>query len=389
MQKINFKNSVLLLMLVLILFTFSLDQNKTVAQTNTKDLTGYAWSSNIGWISFNCSNANECNSSDYKVTLDENKNLNGYAWSSNVGWLQFGNLSGFPSGDGTSTTNARIVGNEIVGWARFLAGEDENDGWDGWVSFDGSNYGVDVNITESDDATVSGYAWGDDVVGWIYFNLSSDSSDSVVTIDDFNQKLDLYCEVNPTIGMSTTESETNFVFKARASGGTGIYEFDWEVGGENSWISEQPGNNNEFTRSFTGLAQDSYNQNKPYVKVSVNDGNNSINDITCSFTINNSVTPGTANFEDDFTLSPKIVPSFNSSCNASWKAVNVSSCSILKGDGTEHNKYPANNSNISSESNVQLQPNIDYQLKCTNITEGAEPIISDPERCFVNPGFSE
>ena len=58
-----------------------------------KYLTGYAWSENIGWISF-ATSTNGNNS----VTVDTNGNMSGYAWSDNIGWIKFGGLSNFPSG---------------------------------------------------------------------------------------------------------------------------------------------------------------------------------------------------------------------------------------------------------------------------------------------------
>ena len=40
-----------------------------VAVSGSGDFTGYAWNSNIGWISFNCLN-DDCSTSDYKITGD-------------------------------------------------------------------------------------------------------------------------------------------------------------------------------------------------------------------------------------------------------------------------------------------------------------------------------
>jgi len=113
---------------MVLMFGISFDNNQIQAQSDLKELKGYAWSSNIGWISMNCSNDNSCDKSDYKVVLDEDTgNLTGHAWSSNVGWLQFGDLSGFPEGSGTKSINARINPdtNEMEGWARFLSFGDD------------------------------------------------------------------------------------------------------------------------------------------------------------------------------------------------------------------------------------------------------------------------
>ncbi|MEI6479170.1 MAG: hypothetical protein WCO18_02650, partial [bacterium] len=50
------------------------------------------------------------------------------------------------------------------------------DGWDGWISLSGSNYGVTYASTTG---YFSGFAWGSDVLGWISFNNSS-SGDSTI-----------------------------------------------------------------------------------------------------------------------------------------------------------------------------------------------------------------
>ena len=63
-----------------------------------------------------------CDDSNYKVTIKPDKSLEGYAWSDAVGWIQFGGLSGFPIA--TTSGNAHIEGNKVVGWARVVNGDD-------------------------------------------------------------------------------------------------------------------------------------------------------------------------------------------------------------------------------------------------------------------------
>lgn len=99
---------------------------KAEAQTATVYLTGNAWSSNIGWISF-ATSTNNTNG----VTVDSTGNLNGYAWSSNIGWVKFGNLatSTMPSGSGTTAVNAKYstTTGQITGWARACGGSGNSD----------------------------------------------------------------------------------------------------------------------------------------------------------------------------------------------------------------------------------------------------------------------
>lgn len=134
-------------------------------------LSGFAWSSTIGWISLSSLNDHDDTVSgvqtspvSYGVSIDpQTGNLLGNAWSSNVGWIQFGGLSGFPSGTSTTASNAKLVGSNIVGWAKALSAN--GFGWDGWISLTGANHGV----TRS-GSSLSGFAWGSDVVGWIDFS---------------------------------------------------------------------------------------------------------------------------------------------------------------------------------------------------------------------------
>ena len=138
------------------------------------NLSGWAWSSNIGWISFNSTNDHDPNTIgvqqsavNYGVNKNSNGTLVGYAWSSNIGWIQFGGLSGFPVGGGTQSQNVDVAGNNPKGWTKALSAD--NNGWDGWISMSGSGYGVKF----TDGTHLTSYAWGGDVVGWVLFDIQS------------------------------------------------------------------------------------------------------------------------------------------------------------------------------------------------------------------------
>src|SRR3989344_3554235 len=104
--------------LVLILgIGFFISKNEARAGA-AHNLLGFAWSSNVGWISFNSENCDADNSGtsdgapagcppsgatipNYGVNVDKTTGIaSGYAWSSNVGWLSFNqsDLTGCPSG---------------------------------------------------------------------------------------------------------------------------------------------------------------------------------------------------------------------------------------------------------------------------------------------------
>ncbi|MCF7815921.1 MAG: hypothetical protein K9M10_02930 [Candidatus Pacebacteria bacterium] len=135
------------------------------------NVSGYAWSENIGWISFNSTDAG---GGPYGVSVASGGAISGYAWSENIGWISFNSsdVSGCPNGTCSPSVNQGT--GEVTGWARVLsavAAGANSGGWDGFISLSGTgpNYGVKVT-----GCTWSGWAWGSDVVGWISF----DSSDS-------------------------------------------------------------------------------------------------------------------------------------------------------------------------------------------------------------------
>lgn len=162
-------------------FSFGLPSNglnPTEAEAaSTDNMSGFAWSDTIGWVSFNCTDTNSCASSNYGVNLDTvTGNLFGYAWSEHIGWIKFGGLSGFPSGSGSSPQNAQLVSNNLIGFARACAGTSvgdcstmtsRTDGWDGWISLNGTGYGVTLS-----GSNFQNYAWGSDIVGWLQWNPS-------------------------------------------------------------------------------------------------------------------------------------------------------------------------------------------------------------------------
>lgn len=122
------------------------------------NVSGWAWSETIGWISFN--STNQGSGAGYGITVDGTGAISGYAWSEHAGWISFNDTAGCPSSPCQPVLNSST--GEISGWAKALAAD--GNGWDGWIHLRGSNYGVFATGCSWD-----GYAWGSDVVGWIHF----------------------------------------------------------------------------------------------------------------------------------------------------------------------------------------------------------------------------
>ena len=222
MRRVHFLCPPSFFLLVIALFIFSVTLAAEIQcpgpqcetpDTSTKILSGYAWSPNIGWISFS-NNGSE--GPPYHVYLLAPENGSafryfggldgepGYAWSPSLGWIKFDehiteNLDSgdvFPSsGKDADAYGARVEsGNEFVsGWARvcvvFVSGcsgpletDEKRGGWDGWIKFSGStNSGGTYQVKLNDGHYPAAFyhagdpAWGGSVIGWVSF-CSPDSS---------------------------------------------------------------------------------------------------------------------------------------------------------------------------------------------------------------------
>ncbi|MEN9649196.1 MAG: hypothetical protein RL094_163 [Candidatus Parcubacteria bacterium] len=198
-------------LLLLILLVGGIAVHRTVmAQVSTGNVTGWAWSDNIGWVSFNCSDVSDlCTTASYGVDADPDTGaLSGYAWSESVGWLSFnpGDTGGCPDGTNCEAKVDFATG-KITGYARFCSATANGnctggigpDGWDGWLKLsspgspslsspvlDGSQGATyDANTTK-----IMGYGWGGDVVGWLKFNNSYNGVKITIDVNNLKCKID-------------------------------------------------------------------------------------------------------------------------------------------------------------------------------------------------------
>ncbi len=73
---------------VMVFYEFGSKKNiKTTSASADNNVSGWAWNSNTGWVSFNCTNDTPaCNGTNYGVSININTgHFSGYAWSSNTG----------------------------------------------------------------------------------------------------------------------------------------------------------------------------------------------------------------------------------------------------------------------------------------------------------------
>ncbi len=199
--------------------------NKIFAQASLSGpLTGYAWSSNIGWIKFHSDGSDPV---PFGVQLGSDGKLTGQAWSSNIGWISFDNLGTGPDNQGSASL---FGASSIKGWARACSvftsgctGALKNDiyrgGWDGWLQMGPqttTNGWPGVSIENNHQLT--GYAWGSEILGWVKFDGLFSGTCTGVCI---GTGLSLQC----TASNSTPNVNETIQFVASPSNGKPSYSY--------------------------------------------------------------------------------------------------------------------------------------------------------------------
>ncbi|XOB41131.1 MAG: PKD domain-containing protein [Candidatus Nealsonbacteria bacterium] len=164
------------------------------------NVSGWAWSENIGWISFN--NTSGGGGIIYGVNIDSSTGVfSGYAWSENIGWISFERSdTGAPPAppyDGSEDFIAKLdlQSNEASGWAKALDA-------DAWIKLRDTSYGVFRDTSISPTNEFKDWAWSDTVIGWISFNCidrgvcGTSDYKVVIDIDSIDPVVDVF-NINP------------------------------------------------------------------------------------------------------------------------------------------------------------------------------------------------
>ncbi len=139
-----------------VLLALKLEWRQEAFAGTGQNVKGFAWSPNIGWISFNSKDCDingngifegggetpapapaGCPTSgtvvDYGVNIDTSTGaFSGYAWSSNFGWIDFAPAGPYPMTPNNSASYDKATG-QVSGWAKILSL-----GADGWINLAGS-----------------------------------------------------------------------------------------------------------------------------------------------------------------------------------------------------------------------------------------------------------
>lgn len=241
----------------------------------------------LGWISFNSVNCDSDNNNfvdevcggsnnatspliDYGVNIPlDNRTLNSdnlnnnsasYAWSENLGWISFNpdDVAGCPD-SAPENCPARRQGNILDGWARILSIKNAGmnaGGWEGWIRLkgmaqDGSPYGVSI---DQGNLRLLGYAWSDEL-GWIDFSRA--------IILGWAKELAISLSANPNSCLGCNSLSGVVLTAVRLAppsntNGSMSYEFDCIYDGAN-FSADYNGSNDSFAcPAYPGPAPKNY-----------------------------------------------------------------------------------------------------------------------------------
>jgi len=189
---------------------------KSIEAGSSENVWGFAWSDNVGWISFNNTSGGGLN--NYGVNIIDSGasgTLSGYAWSTNAGWVSFNatDLVGCPVSPCSATVD-KATG-QVSGWAKFLTTGD-------WIRL--RNNGCNVSINRATGEFL-GWAWGGETGGWISFNCNQAETGNICPSTNY--------KVMTSFSMNITPTVNNLIYSAsNMCASPPIYSFFWRFNDE-------------------------------------------------------------------------------------------------------------------------------------------------------------
>lgn len=346
------------------------------AGAHSMPVTGYAWSSGIGWISFD---GTTLDGSTYGVSEDGTTGaLSGYAAAfPNIGWISFNPSAVLNCPSGTCAPKVDLATGRLSGWARACAAfadknacsgalDQNSGGWDGWIALsgtaqDGSPYGV----VQNPDCSWSGDAWGSAAIGAIRMSgVASDDSEYGVS------------GTNPTVcsGVRATLSANPLIIDR----------------GESStltWDSTRA----TFCTASGGFSTGNHTSGTATVSPAVD----STYSITCTG-------PRGSSPAANATVTVRVpaalisaVPSrvrSGGTTTVSWNATNVNSCTITRNGVSPpwRNNLPADASRtVSGSATDTITSQTTYVITCINNSSGVTAAATATQIVNIIPVFQE
>lgn len=361
---------------------------KSAHSSSLNNVSGYAWSENIGWISFNDTNDNSPTS--YGVNVDVTNratggtgDFSGYAWSQNIGWVSFNRVdTGTPPGapfNGTSGPIAQVNWSTgaVTGWARALSGVGSTGGWDGWIKLakDPSDTGALYGVRNSGNDFV-GFAWGADVAGWIDFAPTVNSVSYGVKVAATSQLTPTTAQIIVPTSDVTVAPNTNVFFSGSGSTDSSrtITNYEWRE--SDCTAGTLLSSASSFTLSNPVTATRSI-----YFRVKDSAGTWS----TCALrtvTVTNTINAPTVIFTaDTTTINP------GASATLSWSSTNATSCTASGAwTGTQSTSGTYNTGALNSSQTYTLYCSGNgYDSSPTSVTITVVTPIADPTATINTP----
>ena len=258
-------------------------------------LSGWAWSSNIGWISFNSTNVGAGSGPAYSVQVSTTTGstvatFSGYAWSPNIGWISFNaadsagcsDPAGATTGSARATVDAsgKLTG-RLDGFAMALSSKGRTDGWNGCISLSGTNHlspttgtfsaggrdyikGGVTYFEQIFNGTLTGFlrgfAWSPSVIGWLSFepNLPSGTAVRIGTVvvgGGPTASCTVGGSTNP-VNLSSSGGAVVFSYSNSAAGSGDIVTYQWKplgsgaVSGANPFSHSYPSNSGSSAQEY-------------------------------------------------------------------------------------------------------------------------------------------
>ncbi len=178
-----------------------------------ENVWGFAWSDNVGWISFNNTSGGGAN--NYGVNITDNGStgtLSGYAWSNNAGWISFNSadLVGCPTAPCLAVVS-KTTG-QVSGWAKFLTTGD-------WIRLRNNGCNVAINKGTGD---FYGWAWGGETGGWISFNCNQAETGNICPSTNYKVATSFDMNIKPTVTLGSAPNPVGNNFCSNPA-----YSFSW------------------------------------------------------------------------------------------------------------------------------------------------------------------